>query len=52
MADKQEILKLIEQAARGGRAKLELGDNQLTSLPTRDHQAHQPDQPLPPRQIN
>jgi small GTP-binding protein len=33
MADKQEILKLIEQAAKEGWTELDLRDNRLTSLP-------------------
>ena len=33
MADDQKILKLIEQAAREGRAELDLSFNQLTTLP-------------------
>jgi internalin A len=33
MANKQKILKLIEQAAKEGQATLNLGVNQLTSLP-------------------
>lgn len=33
MADKQEVLTLIEQAAKEGRTGLDLSGNQLTSLP-------------------
>ena len=33
MADNQKVLELIEQAAKEDRTKLNLSDNQLTSLP-------------------